>query len=71
MHSEHWITAMYARDQHGNVVALRDFGQESLLPEFVGAVPELGFTLPPGTTSLIAYGHCHLHGYCRSALVIL
>jgi desulfoferrodoxin (superoxide reductase-like protein) len=71
MQPEHWITVLYVRDQHGALIALRDFGQASLLPELVGGAPDLRFTLPPGTTCLTAYAHCHLHAHFSSALVIL
>lgn len=62
---EHWITTMYARNQDGVIVYLRDFGESEIKQQFINSSPEMEFDVPAGTTWLRAYAFCNLHQHWR------
>merc|ERR1712190_714140 len=55
----HWIDFIYAKDQNGAVVAMRDLGASEAAPA------TLVFDIPVGTTQLVPYEHCNKHGLFR------
>lgn len=63
MVAEHWINAIYVRNQDGIVIALVDNGADALNADAVDTVPSLSVDLPAGTTSITAYAYCNLHDH--------
>ena len=59
MSEEHYIPALYVRNQDGIVVGLQEFSGTDTEPVAM-------FTLPKGTMSVIAYSFCKLHDHWKS-----
>jgi desulfoferrodoxin (superoxide reductase-like protein) len=58
MSEEHWITTHYLRDQNGIVIGYHEY-------QPTDPKAEHSFSLPPGTTEIIAFSHCNLHDHWR------
>ncbi len=56
----HYITTIWAKDDKGRVVYLKEFVSTDPAPPFVA------FQIPKGATSVRAYEHCNLHGVWAS-----
>merc|ERR1712110_910684 len=52
----HWVDHIWVKNQDGVVVAMRDLDATEPSPAM------LTFEVPEGTTQLVAYEHCNLHG---------
>jgi len=52
----HWVDHIWVKNQDGLVVAMRDLDATEASPAM------FTFEVPEGTTQLIAYEHCNLHG---------
>merc|ERR1712023_577672 len=52
----HWVDHIWVKNQDGDVVAMRDLDATEASPATIT------FEVPEGTTELIAYEHCNLHG---------
>ncbi len=56
----HYVTTIWAKDDKGRVVFMKQLRPTDAAPPFVA------FKIPPGTMSLTAFEHCNLHGVWRS-----
>ena len=63
MGPSHYITTIWVKDMSGNVVYLKQFDRTS--PQIP---PIMEFTVPAGTTTLIPYEYCNLHGLWKALL---
>lgn len=61
MSAEHWIPAIYVRDQAGVIVGFKDYGIEAWNGEAPDGNPTATFVVPQGTTQITAFGYCNLH----------
>jgi desulfoferrodoxin (superoxide reductase-like protein) len=61
---DHFVTAVYVRDQDGHIIHFIELGgdEPSVLTSFIP---------PEGTTEIIAYAHCNVHGLWRSGTTVL
>ena len=60
--AEHYIDVIYLKDQNGTVIGLAEFTAED--EEAITTI-----TLPAGTTQVVGYSSCNLHGLWQSESV--
>jgi len=59
----HWVDHIWVKNQDGVIVAMRDLDATQASPAM------LTFEVPEGTTQLVAYEHCNLHGLFKGDAV--
>jgi len=68
MDIDHWIEAIYFKDQNGDVFYLQHFGYEDYSGDN-GKGAETYIAIPQGVTGVQAYAFCNKHGTWKSELV--
>ncbi len=66
MTADHWVTAIYLRDQHGVVIAMSRAAQPPA--GVVHPWTSVTFEIPHDVTEVTAYAHCNVHDVWRSDL---
>ena len=64
MDIDHWVEAIYFKDQNGDVFYLEHFGYQDAKNE--GKVAETFIAIPQGVTEVTGYAFCNKHGTWRS-----
>jgi len=60
----HYITALYLKNQKGEIIAFAELAQpvaQEMMPKAAA-----NLTLPAGTTQVTAFSHCNLHDVWKS-----
>jgi desulfoferrodoxin (superoxide reductase-like protein) len=68
MSAEHWVEAIYFKDQNGDVFYLEHFSYLDAKDE--GKIAETYIAIPEGVTSVTAYAFCNLHGTWKSDVAV-
>jgi desulfoferrodoxin (superoxide reductase-like protein) len=61
MDVDHWITTIYAKDQGGKIIYLKEFIPNAVESDKEPEYPAIDFDVPVGTTSFTVYAFCNKH----------
>ena len=64
MDIDHWVEAIYFKDQNGDVFYLEHFGFQDYKENNKGA--ETYIAIPQGVTQVTGYAFCNKHGTWKS-----